>query len=112
MIGRIWHGWTRPEDADAYEELLRTEILPGFAGREGFRGAHVLRRVPDEQGDEVEFVTVTWFESPEAVRAFSHDGARGAVIPPAARALLVRSDEHAAHYQAVVRPGEADEPGP
>ena len=26
MIARIWHGWTKTEDAKAYEKLLRDEI--------------------------------------------------------------------------------------
>ena len=30
MISRIWHGWTRHEDADKYEALLRADILPGI----------------------------------------------------------------------------------
>ena len=27
MIGRIWHGWTAPENADAYEALLKQYAL-------------------------------------------------------------------------------------
>ena len=33
MICRIWHGWTKPENADAYERLLREEIFAGIAAR-------------------------------------------------------------------------------
>ena len=33
MITRIWHGWTTPQNAQAYEELLRTEIVQGFVTR-------------------------------------------------------------------------------
>ncbi len=106
MIARIWHGWTTPGNADAYERLLREEILPGIAERDGCLGAHLLRRRPDESGEEVEFVTITWFDSMEAVRAFSHDGARGAVVPPAARAVLKRFDERSAHYDTVLSPEE------
>jgi hypothetical protein len=29
MIARLWHGWTTRDNADAYETLLRTKILPG-----------------------------------------------------------------------------------
>jgi len=50
MISRIWHGWTSRENAAAYEELLKAEILPGIASRKirGLQGAHLLRRdVPD-----------------------------------------------------------------
>lgn len=39
MISRIWRGWTRPENADTYETLLREEIFPGIAAKdvEGYR---------------------------------------------------------------------------
>jgi hypothetical protein len=33
MIGRIWHGWTHPANADAYEELLKSEIFTGIQDR-------------------------------------------------------------------------------
>jgi heme-degrading monooxygenase HmoA len=102
MISRIWHGWTTPADADAYEQLLRSEILPGIGRIEGFLGAYVLRR---EAGDEVEFVTITQFESLDAVRAFAGDDYETAVIVPEARRLLARFDERSAHYDTVVTPG-------
>jgi hypothetical protein len=30
MIGRQRHGWTKCENAHGFEQLVRTEILPGF----------------------------------------------------------------------------------
>jgi hypothetical protein len=103
MIGRIWHGWTTPANAHAYEELLRATILPGIMIA-GYHGAHLLRR---DSGREVEFVTITWFDSEDAVRAFAGpDGAR-AVVPDAARALLSRFDERSAHYEMVLAPEDA-----
>jgi antibiotic biosynthesis monooxygenase (ABM) superfamily enzyme len=99
MIGRIWHGWTARENADAYERLLRAEVLPGIGRRvEGYRGAYVLRR---ESGDEVEFVTVTLFDS---LDAFAGEDQEVAVVPPEARRLLARFDERSAHYETVVEP--------
>ncbi len=44
MIGRLWRGWTTTENADAYEELLRTRILPGIHRVDGYQGAYLLRR--------------------------------------------------------------------
>jgi hypothetical protein len=35
MIARLWKGWTRPEDADAYERLLREQVLPGLLRGQG-----------------------------------------------------------------------------
>ena len=101
MIGRIWHGWTTPENADAYESLLRSEVLPGIHRVDGFLGAHLLRR---DAGAEVEFVTLTLFASLDAVRAFAGEDYETAVVPPEARQLLARFDERSAHYEVVAAP--------
>ena len=98
MICRIWHGWTTPANADAYEHLLRTEIFEGISGRKitGYHGIELLRR-PLEAG--VEFVTIMWFDSLDDVRAFAGDDYELAVVPPAARLLLQRFDARSAHYE-------------
>ena len=38
MIGRLGHGWTSRENADAYEALLRDEVLPGNHRVRAFAG--------------------------------------------------------------------------
>jgi heme-degrading monooxygenase HmoA len=98
MICRIWHGWTSPGNADAYEQLLRSEIFQGIAARHipGYLGIELLRR---PSADSVEFVTLMWFESIEAVREFAGADYEVAVVPPAARALLQRFDARSAHYE-------------
>ena len=98
MISRVWHGWTTPADADAYEKLLKSEILIGIKGRRiaGYRGVHLFRR---SLGEEVEFVTVMWFDSVEAVRAFAGEDCEVAVVPPKTRALLSRFDARSQHYE-------------
>lgn len=104
MIARHWRGWTTPENAEAYERTLRERVLPAIAARgvEGHRGAHVLRR---NAGDEVAFVTILWFDSMEAVRAFAGEDHERAHVPAEARALLSRFDERSAHYEVVEAPG-------
>ncbi|HWR91807.1 MAG TPA: hypothetical protein VN300_05245 [Desulfobacterales bacterium] len=99
MIARIWHGWTRSENAGAYEELLRNEIFPGIAAKKvpGYRGIRLLRR--STGGDEVEFVTLMWFDSWQAVKQFAGDDYELAVVPPKARALLARFDPRSSHYE-------------
>ena len=101
MIGRLWRGWTGAGSADAYEQLLRTTVLPGIRRVDGYRGAYVLRRDVEEG---VEFVALTLFESLDAVRAFAGEDHETAVVPPAARALLDRFDERAVHYEIVIAP--------
>jgi antibiotic biosynthesis monooxygenase (ABM) superfamily enzyme len=103
MITRIWRGWTTPENADAYQALLLDEIFPGIASRQvaGYRGISLGRR---EEGDEVEFVTIMWFDSLAAVQAFAGERYEVAVVPPRARAVLSRFDERSLHYETVVPP--------
>jgi hypothetical protein len=98
MIGRVWHGWTAADNADTYEALLKAEIVPGILGRgiDGFRNMQLFRR---PLGDEVEFVTIMWFESLEAVRAFAGEDYEVAVVPPPARAVLSRFDARSQHYE-------------
>ncbi len=100
MISRLWHGWTTREKADAYEKLLRSEVLPGIHRVKGFKGAHLLRR---DGKDEVEFVTLTLFDSLEAVREFAGEDYEVAIVPPEARNLLARFDERSAHYETLLR---------
>jgi heme-degrading monooxygenase HmoA len=78
-----------------------TKILPGIHRVAGYQGAYLLRRdVPEG----VEFVTLTLFESLEAVRAFAGADLEVAVVPPDARALLSRFDERSVHFDVVMKP--------
>jgi heme-degrading monooxygenase HmoA len=97
MIARVWHGWTKPENADAYEHLLRTEIFPGISakGVPGYRGIKLLRR---PLHNEVEFVTIMWFDSLQAVKAFAGEDHETAYVPAKARQVLARFDERSRHY--------------
>ena len=98
MISRIWHGWTSPGNADAYEALLKNEIFVGIRDRQiaGFRGIQLFRR---DLGVEVEFVTVMWFDSLDAVRAFTGEDYEVAVVPSKARLLLAHFDARSQHYE-------------
>ena len=98
MISRIWHGWTTSDNADAYEALLKEEIFVGIQNRHirGFRSIQLLRR---RVGEEVEFVTVMWFDSLDAVREFAGEDYEAAVVPDEARAILAHFDGRSLHYE-------------
>lgn len=102
MIARLWHGWTSRENADLYETLLEGEIFVGIRERciRGFRDIELIRR---NVGDEVEFVTIMWFDSLDAVRDFAGDDYELAMVPESARAVLARFDERSQHYDVRVR---------
>ena len=99
MVGRFWNGWTTPENAEAYERLLREEIFPGIAakGVAGYRGIRLFRR-PLESG-EIEFLTVMLFDSWEAVKEFAGEDYEAAYVPPTAREVLAHFDERSRHYE-------------
>lgn len=99
MIIRIWHGWTTPDNAEAYEQLVVEENYDIIAERtgEGYRGFEIASREQDD--GEIKYVTITRFESWEAVEEFGGDDPEEAFVPPKARDLLTDYDERVEHYQ-------------
>jgi len=98
VIARVWHGFTKPEHADAYEAMLKPELLPGIGGVKGYLGSYLLRR---NVGNEVEFITVIHWESLDAIRAVAGADYETAVIPEERRKYLSHYDAKATHYEIV-----------
>ena len=96
MIARHWRGWTSAHNADAYEALLKSKVLPELAKLDGYRGGYVLR---SDGPEEVEFVVINFFDSLEAVRRFAGPEYEVPVFEPEARALLSRVEPFAKHYE-------------
>jgi heme-degrading monooxygenase HmoA len=96
VIARVWRGRTTRANADAYQELLATTILPGIDRVYGFRGAELYRR---DLGGEVEFMTITRFGSLDGVREFAGEDYEQAVISEEAHRLLSSFDERVAIYE-------------
>lgn len=95
MIARVWHGWTTHQNADVYEQLLQTEVLPGIEAEHG-RGVSLLRR---NAGEEVEFVTICYFENIDELKEFAGDDYEASVVPEKARRVLKRYDRRSQHYE-------------
>jgi len=96
MIARVWKGWTKPEDADAYEALLREKVYPELRTLKDYKGGYILRK---EGKDETEFVTVNLFASIDAVKAFAGENYTVPVFEPEALVLLARKEPVANHYE-------------
>ena len=101
MIARLWKGWTAPEHADAYEQLLREKVLPNLKQIAGYRGGYILRQDGDE---EVEFAVLNLFDSLDAVRAFAGPDYTVPVFEPEARQLLSKVEPIARHYEVKTTP--------
>jgi heme-degrading monooxygenase HmoA len=91
----MWRGWAPADRAGEYERHYRYEVLPVLGGVAGFEGARLLRRT---HGDETEFVSLTFFDDLDAVRAFAGPDYETAVVADEAREVLVRFDDHVGHY--------------
>ena len=96
MITRLWRGWTPADRARDYVRHYRSEVLPVLRGVAGFEGARLLHRTA---GDETEFVSLTYFDDLDAVRAFTGPDYETAVVADYARGILVRFDDRASHYE-------------
>jgi antibiotic biosynthesis monooxygenase (ABM) superfamily enzyme len=99
-IKRIWHGWTTPENADIYRNLLRDEVFPGIEAKNipGYLGVELLRR--DLEG-EVEFITIMTFQSLQNVIDFQGEDYTRCYVPEAAQKVLKRWDQISSHYEAI-----------
>ena len=97
-VKRIWHGWTTPVNADAYQRLLHDEVFPGIEAKAipGYSQIELLRR---DAGDEVEFITVMTFDSIQNVIDFQGADYARAYVPDAAQKMLKRWDQTSAHYE-------------
>jgi len=102
MICRLWRGWTTRENAKAYEQIVREQVIPGIEARHisGFRHIDLMKR---DLGSEVEFQTLMWFDSFDAVKAFTGEDFSVSHVSAAAQAVLSRFDERAAHYEVIDR---------
>jgi heme-degrading monooxygenase HmoA len=107
MIARIWRGWTRAEDADAYVDYVTGTGIAAYRGTPGNRGAWLLRR---DDGDRSEIVTFSFWESWDAVRSFAGEDVDRAVFYPEDDRYLVEREERVTHF-AVLGDGEAASPG-
>ena len=97
MLVRMWRGATAAADAEAYLDYLRRTGMRGYRETAGNRGALVLRRVV---GDRAEFVTLSLWESLDAVRGFAPaDDVTRAVFYPDDDRFLVERDLHATHFE-------------
>ena len=95
-------GRATTQNADAYERIVREQVIPGIEARRipGFRSIDLVRR---ERERDVEFMTLMWFDSLDAVQAFMGDDYEAAHVPAQAQAVLADFDKRSAHYQVLDR---------
>ncbi len=96
MIARIWHGVTTAAQADEYVEFLKRTGLPDYAATAGNRGVYLLRKI---EGDQAHFLTLTFWDSVEAIQKFAGDNVEKAKYYPDDAQFLLELEPFVQHYE-------------
>jgi heme-degrading monooxygenase HmoA len=96
MIARIWHGRTTAAQADAYLDLLQKVAVPGYQSAPGNRAVYILRRL---DGEVAHFLTLTYWDSLEAIQAFAGEDISKAKYYPEDRDFLLEFEPTVEHYE-------------
>ena len=92
MITRIWHGRTSRARADDYAAFLIMCAIPDYRETEGNLDVTILVS---------HFLTVTRWESEEAIRAFAGDEVLKAKYYPQDQEFLLEFEPEVQHYTVV-----------
>jgi heme-degrading monooxygenase HmoA len=95
MIARIWRGATRREDKAAYAEYIAATGLAAYRATSGNRGAYILQQ---DIGDRTEVITLSFWDSLDAVKGFAGDDVERAVFYPEDDRYLVERDLTVQHF--------------
>lgn len=95
MIARIWRGTVRLADADRYVAYVEATGVRDYRTTAGNLGVYILR---NDREDRTEIVTLTFWESWEAIRAFAGEDPGIARYYPEDDAFLLDRPERVEHY--------------
>lgn len=98
MIVRMWHGRVPADRAAEYREFLNRRAVPDYRSVRGNISVHILERT---EGAVTHFVTMTFWESLEAIRGFAGDDIEVAKYYPEDRAFLLEFEPNVVHYELV-----------
>ena len=97
MIVRMWRGWVRTEDRDAYAAYIEATGMAEYRQTTGNLGAHMLTR---DLGDgRTEIVTLSFWTSHAAIRGFAGEDTETAVYYPEDDRHLVDRENTVTHYE-------------
>jgi heme-degrading monooxygenase HmoA len=106
LIARIWHGTTEAAKADAYFEFLKQRAVPDYQKTRGNRGVFLFRRL---EGNEAHFLTLTHWDSLEAIEAFAGADIAKAKYYPEDADFLLEFEPTVEHYELYIAPGNESE---
>lgn len=98
MIARIWRGATAAADAEAYVLYLEQTGLAEYRSTPGNLGAYILWRIVE---GKAEFLTLSFWESTEAIKEFAGADIEQAVFYPEDDHYLIERDLTVTHFTMV-----------
>jgi heme-degrading monooxygenase HmoA len=96
MIARIWHGMTPIEKAASYTSFLNERAIPDYQSTPGNLAVYILRR---EQGTKCHFLTLTFWESVQAIQAFAGTPIERAKYYPEDSDFLLEFEPNVTHWE-------------
>jgi heme-degrading monooxygenase HmoA len=102
VIARLWRGWVRTEDRDVYAAYIEGTGMVEYRRTPGNRGAYMLLR---DLGDgRTEIVTLSFWDSREAITGFAGEDIDHAVFYPEDDRYLVDREVTVTHYEVLDQP--------
>ena len=98
MIARMWHGRVPTSKAKAYCEFVNGRAIPDYQSVKGNISVHILER-PD--GDVTHFITLTFWESLDAIKGFAGQDINIAKYYPEDKDFLLEFEPTVVHYEVV-----------
>jgi len=96
MIVRMWHGRVPTEKAQAYREFLNARAIPDYRSTPGNLSVYILER---PEGEVTHFITMTFWESLDAIRAFAGEDVEAAKYYPEDKDFLLEFEPTVVHYE-------------
>jgi heme-degrading monooxygenase HmoA len=96
----MWHGRVLTFKAKAYCEFLNARAIPDYRSVAGNVSVHILERA---EGEVTHFITLTFWENIESIRAFAGDDVNVAKYYPEDKDFLLEFEETVQHYEVMGR---------
>lgn len=94
----MWHGRVNHDKAVPYRLFLIERAIPDYRSVTGNLGVKILER---REKDSTHFITMSYWESIEAIRAFAGDDAETAKYYPEDEDFLLEFEPSVVHYEVV-----------
>jgi heme-degrading monooxygenase HmoA len=98
MIVRMWHGRVPTSKAQAYRAFTNKTAIPDYQSVAGNISVHILER---QEGDVTHFITLTFWEDMESIKAFAGEDVEKAKYYPEDKDFLLEFEPTVVHYKVV-----------